>query len=109
MVIHSLKFARIAGIADGISLLVLLGIAMPLKYWADMPMAVTITGSIHGGNFLTYVLSIILAQMIVRWNIIWSVCGIAAAFIPFANFILDRKFKKMQLDREARLSGSVAV
>lgn len=100
MSITALKFVRGVGIADGISLIVLLFIAMPLKYMADMPLAVSVTGAIHGGIFITYVLALLLAQIVVRWNIIWSVLGVAAAFVPFANFFLDRKFKKMQKERE---------
>ena len=61
---------------------------------------VLLTGAIHGGIFITYVLALLLAQIVVRWNIIWSVLGVAAAFVPFANFFLDRKFKKMQKERE---------
>ncbi|MFC7366276.1 MULTISPECIES: DUF3817 domain-containing protein [Bhargavaea] len=100
MSITALKFVRAVGIADGVSLLVLLFIAMPLKYMAGMPLAVSIVGAIHGGIFVTYLLALLLAQIVVRWNIIWSVLGIAAAFVPFANFVLDRKFKKMQKERE---------
>lgn len=107
MSITALKFARGLGIADGVSLLVLLFIAMPMKYMAGMPLAVSIVGAIHGGIFVTYVLALLLAQIVVRWNIIWSVLGVAAAFVPFANFFLDRKFKKMQKECEAE--GRVQV
>ncbi|HMW67287.1 MAG TPA: DUF3817 domain-containing protein, partial [Chitinophagaceae bacterium] len=41
------RFRNIA-LAEGISFLALLLIAMPLKYFANLPMAVTIMGSIHG-------------------------------------------------------------
>jgi len=98
--IPALKFARALGIADGVSLLVLLFIAMPMKYMAGMPLAVSVVGAIHGGIFVTYVLALVPAQIVVRWNIIWSLLGIAAAFVPFANFFLDRKFKTMQKERE---------
>ena len=39
---------RRLGFAEGVSTLVLFGIAMPLKYLADMPMAMRIVGSLHG-------------------------------------------------------------
>ena len=45
---------RLMGFIEGMSLLILLFIAMPLKYWADYPMAVTIVGSVHGGLFILY-------------------------------------------------------
>lgn len=86
---------RIAGILDGISLLVLLFIAMPLKYWMDIPIAVAIAGSVHGFIFLTYVLVILYAQIRLRWNIIWSILALAVAFIPFGNFAYDWQLKKI--------------
>ncbi|WP_277584905.1 DUF3817 domain-containing protein [Psychrobacillus antarcticus] len=86
---------RIAGILDGISLVVLLFIAMPLKYWMDIPIAVSIAGSIHGFIFVSYVLVILYAQIRLRWNIIWSLLALAVAFIPFGNFIYDWQLKKM--------------
>lgn len=46
---HPIYFLRMTGLLDGISLLVLLGIAMPLKYIWGFDKAVTIVGSIHGG------------------------------------------------------------
>ncbi|KKJ79704.1 putative membrane protein YdzA, partial [Bacillus subtilis] len=39
---------RTMGFIEGMSLLILLFIAMPLKYWAGLPLAVTIVGSVHG-------------------------------------------------------------
>ncbi|MEG0380224.1 MAG: DUF3817 domain-containing protein, partial [Kurthia sp.] len=63
-----LKFLHIMGILDGISLLVLLGLAMPLKYFADLPIAVRITGSIHGAIFVTYCVAILIVQLKIRWK-----------------------------------------
>lgn len=89
-----LKFLRIMGILDGISLLVLLSVAMPLKYFADLPIAVRITGSIHGGIFLIYLLSILLVQLRIRWAFRYSLIAGIVAFIPFGNFVFDRFIKK---------------
>jgi len=96
--LHPIYFLRIAGLLDGISLLVLLGIAMPLKYIWGIDQAVTIMGSIHGGIFITYVLTILFAAVRVKWSILWPVAALIAAFIPFANFILDWKLKKAQVN-----------
>ena len=89
-----LPLVRAAGIIDGISLVVLLCIAMPLKYFADISMAVTIVGSIHGAIFSFYFLAVIYAQIAIRWNVLWSVGALVVAFIPFGNFIFDRFLKK---------------
>jgi integral membrane protein len=84
------------GILEGVSLLVLLGIAMPLKYWADMPHAVTLTGTVHGGIFTVYFMAILYAQLRLLWPVQWSALCLLAAFVPFGNFVLDRVLKKNQ-------------
>lgn len=89
-----IRFLRIMGIADGISLLVLLLIAMPLKYFAGLPIVVTIVGSLHGAIFVTYVIAIAIVQLRIRWNIIYSLIAGAVAFIPFGNFIFDKYIKR---------------
>lgn len=86
---------RMMGILDGISLLILIGVAMPLKYMADLPIFVTIFGGLHGFIFIVYVLSILYATVRVRWNILWSILAFAAAFVPLGNFIFDLKLKKL--------------
>jgi integral membrane protein len=86
---------RIMGILDGISLLILIGVAMPLKYMADLPIFVTIIGGLHGFIFTLYVLSILYTTIRVRWNIVWSIIAFAAAFVPLGNFIFDIKLKKL--------------
>lgn len=86
-------FRRIA-IAEGISFLVLLFIAMPLKYFAHQPMAVTIAGSIHGFLFITF---IILAQEYKNAsgkNMKWFVLAFIASILPFGTFVLDKSLKK---------------
>lgn len=51
---NTLRRLRIIAFLEGLSFLVLLFIAMPLKYLADMPLAVRIAGSVHGGLFLVF-------------------------------------------------------
>ncbi|MEK4760996.1 DUF3817 domain-containing protein [Viridibacillus sp. FSL E2-0187] len=87
---------RLAGYFDGISLLILLLIAMPMKYMLDIPMAVRIAGAAHGFIFVAYVLVILYVTIRVRWNVIWSLLAFVVAFIPFGNFIYDIKLKKLE-------------
>jgi len=94
--VHPLTLVRITGILDGISLLVLVGIAMPLKYWADLPYAVTLAGSVHGGIFVAYAAAVMHAQIRLQWHVVWTLWSIAAAFLPFANFILERALKRRE-------------
>ncbi|HIW35034.1 MAG TPA: MFS transporter [Candidatus Paenibacillus intestinavium] len=96
MKVHPIYFLRITGLLDGISLLILLGIAMPLKYIWGIDQAVTIMGSIHGGIFIVYLLAILLTVIRVQWSLLWPAAAMVAAFIPFANFILEWKLKQAQ-------------
>lgn len=59
--IKQLQRLRLIGFAEGISTLVLFGIAMPLKYLADLPLAVKIVGSIHGILFIALILAFVYA------------------------------------------------
>lgn len=96
MRLHPIHILRITGLLDGISLLVLLSIAMPLKYIWGIEQAVTIVGSIHGGIFSLYAIAILYAAIRVRWSLLWPTAAVIAAFVPFGNFVLDRKLKKAQ-------------
>lgn len=87
---------RIIGILEGISYLLLLGIAMPLKYWADLPQMVSVVGAAHGGLFVLYLLAIALVAIVHRWSL-WLVLGaIAASLLPFGPFVLDRRLKQWE-------------
>lgn len=94
--LHPVTLVRWSGIIDGISLLVLLLIAMPLKYWADLPYAVTLVGTIHGWIVMVYMAAILYAQISTRWNVVWSLLSLLAAFVPLGNFILERVLKRKQ-------------
>ncbi|OBW59401.1 multidrug transporter [Solibacillus silvestris] len=96
MRIHPIRFLRIMGLLDGISLITLLLISMPLKYFADLPQFVTVNGSVHGGIFIAYFLAIVIVQLRIQWHIGWSILSVLVAFIPFGNFLFDYQLKKMQ-------------
>lgn len=82
------------GIAEGISFLVLLFIAMPLKYAAGFPLAVTVVGSIHGFLFIAYVIAMIRALTQYKWGA-KKISGVfVAALLPFGTFVLDRKLRE---------------
>ena len=88
-----LWFRRIA-IAEGISFLVLLLIAMPLKYFAQQPLAVTIAGSIHGVLFITFMILALEYKSAAKKNIKWFASAFIASILPFGTFLLDKSLKK---------------
>jgi integral membrane protein len=85
------------GLVEGGSLLLLLFIAMPIKYGLDIPEVVSVVGAIHGFLFITYLFVIAYVTYKVRWSFKWIAGAIIAAFIPFGNIILDSYLKKSTL------------
>ncbi len=89
---------RAAGIVEGISFLLLLGVAMPLKYMAGMPMAVTVVGGLHGLLFVLFCVALYDAHVKKKWGAKWSLTVFLCAVIPFGPFLIDGKLKAMETD-----------
>ena len=85
-------FRRIA-IAEGISFIVLLFIAMPLKYFAGIPLAVTIAGSIHGILFIAFILLAREVKIDLKKDLRWFVRAFIASILPFGTIIMDKHWK----------------
>ncbi len=85
---------RLASLLDGVSYLILLGIAMPLKYLAGMPMAVRIVGMGHGFLFVALCVLLFVALVRSRLSFKWCLIVFVCAFFPFLPFFLDRKLKE---------------
>lgn len=86
-----LKTFRIVGFSEGISFLLLLGIAMPLKYFFEYPMAVSVVGAIHGGLFVLYCMMVVYLKFSYNWSMKKAVMGIVASVLPFGPFVFDAK------------------
>lgn len=81
---------RAVAFLEGISYLLLLFGAMPLKYFAEMPLAVRIVGSVHGFLFIALAW---LTWRAMRWrgkSMGWASRIAIASLIPFGTFALDR-------------------
>lgn len=81
---------KTVGIIEGVSTLILFGIAMPLKYIADVPLAVRIVGPIHGALFVTLAVMFLLAVQRVPISRGLAAGGILAAVVPFGPFVFAR-------------------
>ncbi|WZY00076.1 DUF3817 domain-containing protein [Bacillus sp. FSL W7-1360] len=77
---------------EGISFLLLLFIAMPLKYFADMPNMVTIVGMAHGILFVSYMLFVATFFFNKTWTFKTALLATIASILPFGPFILDKKW-----------------
>ena len=91
---------RILGLLEGISLLILLFIAVPLKYSLHNPKLTEAMGPVHGALFLLFVFSALSVGIEQRWKFkvtTWKV--IAACFIPLGTFYIDHKILRNLKDQ----------
>ena len=84
---------RLIALLEATSFLVLLGIAMPLKYWAGMPLAVRIVGMAHGILFVAYVLALLQAVTDGRCSVKLGAVAFLASIVPFGPFVLDARLR----------------
>lgn len=91
----NLGLLRIIGLLEGISYLVLLGIAMPLKYYGDKPEAIEHPGMAHGILFCLYVFFVLLVTYQLKWNFRKMSLALVASLLPFGTFVADKRlFRK---------------
>lgn len=86
---------RLLSYLEGISLLILVFIAVSLKYWGQQPMLVKALGPIHGMLFLWFVISTLSVGVERHWKFrqtTWKV--LLACLIPFGTFYIDRRILK---------------
>ena len=86
------QFSAIA-ILEGISYLILVFVAMPLKYMYDMPQYVSYVGRAHGGLVVAFVIWLYLCHSTYKWDWKFSAKGFVLSLIPFGAFIFDKKLK----------------
>jgi integral membrane protein len=89
---------RILGNIEGISYLLLLGVAMPMKYYFEIPMAVKITGMAHGVLFVAYCLLLVACMKKFNWSLKFGAYLFIATLIPFGTFVSDRKLRNKVTD-----------
>lgn len=92
-----LKSFRILSLIEGLSLLCLLFIAMPLKYQMGVQGVVPIVGMIHGLLWTIYFIFSLTVSHKREWSVMKWLFVLLASIIPFACFILDRELKKEDL------------
>ncbi|MBT5717277.1 MAG: DUF3817 domain-containing protein [Opitutae bacterium] len=93
-----IKILRILGNIEGISYLLLLGVAMPMKYYFEMPIAVKIVGMAHGVLFVAYCLLLAACMKKFNWTLKFGAYLFIATLIPFGTFATDRKLRKKVTD-----------
>jgi integral membrane protein len=94
MLTTSIGRLRTIGLIEGISFLVLLGAAMPLKYFAGLPQAVTAVGWLHGLLFITFCIALTQAHQEAKWTVWRSGVVLIAALLPFGPFVIDGRLRR---------------
>ncbi len=87
-----IKFFKIIALLEGISLLVLFFIAMPMKYIFYNPSLISSVGMAHGVLFIAYIFLAIILKFTINWS--WKTFGIVslASLIPFGTFYIEKKY-----------------
>jgi integral membrane protein len=87
---------RVLGLIEGTSFLVLLLIAMPLKYLAGMPVAVRYVGIAHGLLFILYVAAGLWTGTSLRWPLRRTLLVLGAAVLPAGPLLIDGWLRRLE-------------
>ena len=78
---------------EGYSYLILLFIAMPLKYLLGFKIAVKIAGMIHGVLFIAFLALLFLAWRETKWDFKENIIFFVASLIPFGTFFTKKRIQ----------------
>jgi integral membrane protein len=90
----AIKRLKIIALLEGLSFLVLLFIAMPLKYFADMPGMTRQVGMAHGLLFVLYVILVIEVKIVMGWSFRKMIIALGASVVPFGTFYINEKWMR---------------
>ncbi|OCL85425.1 DUF3817 domain-containing protein [Arcobacter porcinus] len=85
---------RTISIVEGISYLVLVFFAMPMKYYFDEPMTTKIFGMIHGIFFIIFCIALYGAMKKYKWNFIFSLKLFIYSLIPFLFILIEKEIMR---------------
>lgn len=95
---NPIAFLRNVAFIEGVSYLILLFIAMPLKYIWAQPQMVRIVGMAHGVLFVIFCASLLHTTIVARWPLGRSALIFLASIVPFGPWIIDRRMKIYETD-----------
>jgi len=88
----SIKTFKIISVLEALSFLILLGIAMPLKYMAGIPEPVSVFGMSHGILFILYIFGALVMKNKINWPLQTLLIVILCSVLPFGPFYVERKY-----------------
>ncbi len=87
-----IKTFRIIALLEGVSFILLLFIATPIKYIGEDPSYVKMLGMPHGLLFIGYVILAMVIRSEQKWDGKKTFIILLAAIIPFGTFYVDKKY-----------------
>ena len=90
---NPVSFLRGVGLLEAVSFLILLFVAMPLKYAWGMPMAMRVFGSVHGALFVAFCFALWRVLNHTNWPLRRAAFVFAASLVPFMPFFIDRRMR----------------
>ena len=95
-----LNIFRITALLEGVSYILLLFIATPVKYLLNDPQYVKLLGMPHGLLFIGYVVLAFMLKNELKWNQKQFITVLLASIIPFGTFYIDKKYLKPLRDAD---------
>jgi integral membrane protein len=87
-----IKIFRIVAFLEGVSYILLLFIAVPIKYLLDDPTYVKLLGMPHGILFVGYIIFAVIGKNKFKWSYVEFFIVFGASIIPFGTFYVDKKY-----------------
>jgi integral membrane protein len=98
---NAVRRLRILTLIEGVSTLLLFFGAMPLKYLAGLPMAVTAVGWVHGLLFVLVMAALAVVMLQHRWPLRRGALVFVSALVPFGPFVIDRRMRGYEAEATA--------
>ncbi len=86
----ALQRYRVMATVVGVLLVLLFVVAIPLKYWAEIPEPVTVLGTAHGWLYALFFLSAVDLALRAKWSLKGTIITLVMGTIPFLSFVAER-------------------
>lgn len=90
----AVRALRLVGLVEGVSFLVLLFVAMPLKYALHQPLAVRVVGMLHGVLFVAFLFTLARAAVQRRWSLGDALTILVSGLLPFGFLLVERRLRR---------------
>jgi len=94
-----IKTLRVISYLEGISYILLIFIAVPIKYYANDPSLVKLLGMPHGLLFVAFVILSLVNSKKYNWSFIKTIAVLISSIIPFGTFYVDFKYFKNNVEK----------